>query len=146
MGAVSVDFDQPIPFYVENFLGFPAGTPVPTAYYDRAKGAWVPAPDGLVIDVLGENDGMAELDVDGDDVADAGAALDLLGITEAEREEIASLYGTYLSPGNNGIPKPPPILRTLTGCGANSARRKPRSIVLFCASIILSALRFCEPQ
>ena len=93
MGAASVDFDQPVPFYVENFLGFPAGTPVPTGYYDRAKAAWVPAPDGLVIKILGEIGGLAELDIDGDDVADAGAALDALGITSAEREEIASLYG-----------------------------------------------------
>ena len=92
MGAASVDFDQSIPFYVENFLGFPAGTPVPTGYYDRAKGAWVPAPDGLVIKIVSETGGMADLDIDGDDVADTGEPLSDLGITDAERMQIASLY------------------------------------------------------
>jgi len=92
MGATSVDFDQPLPFYVENFLGFPAGTPVPTGYYDRNRGAWVPAPDGLVIKIVSENGGMADIDVDGDDVADTGAPLSELDITDAERIQIASLY------------------------------------------------------
>jgi hypothetical protein len=45
-GATRVDFSQPVPFYVENFRNFPVGTQVPTAYYDRARTAWVPEPDG----------------------------------------------------------------------------------------------------
>ncbi|MDS4041712.1 MAG: PKD domain-containing protein, partial [Candidatus Competibacter sp.] len=45
-GAVSVTLNQPIPFYVENFLGFPIGTAVPVGYYDRQKGQWIAAPNG----------------------------------------------------------------------------------------------------
>ena len=92
MGATSVEFDQPLPTYVENFLDFPAGTPVPTGYYDRGRAAWVPAPDGLVIKLVGETGGLADLDIDGDDLADSGIALSDLGVTDAEREQIASLY------------------------------------------------------
>ena len=37
-GATSVRFNQAIPFYVENFLRFPVGSPVPSGYYDRERG------------------------------------------------------------------------------------------------------------
>src|ERR1019366_6104076 len=38
-GASGVTFTQPLSFYVENFLGFPVGTSVPTGSYDPARGA-----------------------------------------------------------------------------------------------------------
>ncbi len=40
-GAKDVLFSSPIPFYLENFVGFPVGSLVPTGFYDRDKGQWV---------------------------------------------------------------------------------------------------------
>lgn len=91
-GATSVTFSQPLIQYVDNFLGAPVGTGVPAGFYDQAKGVWVPSPDGRVIKILSETGGMADLDVTGDGVADTGAALTALGITDAERERLALLY------------------------------------------------------
>jgi RHS repeat-associated protein len=91
-GATDVRFNVPLPFYVENFLGFPVGTTVPLGSYDRARGAWIPADSGKVIKLLGIDAGLASLDIDGDGVADSGAALAQLSITEAERERLAGLY------------------------------------------------------
>src|SRR5207237_5767885 len=45
-GAIDVRFSSPLPFHVENFLGFPVGTIVPLGSYDRARGVWVPADRG----------------------------------------------------------------------------------------------------
>lgn len=97
-GASMVAFDQPIATYVENFPGFPAGTAVPAGFYDYAQGRWVSAPNGRVIDVVGITGGMADLDVTGDGNADTGAALADLGIDDAERTKLATLYtpGTSL--------------------------------------------------
>jgi hypothetical protein len=41
-GATRVDFSQPIPLYVDNFLDFPVGGIVPVGWYDYTKSAWVP--------------------------------------------------------------------------------------------------------
>jgi hypothetical protein len=51
-----------------------------------------------VIKVLSVSNGMANVDIDGDGVADGGAALAALGITNAERQQLAALYapGTSL--------------------------------------------------
>jgi RHS repeat-associated protein len=45
-----VTFNQPVHLKVENFLDFPAGTPVPVGYYDRQKGAWIPDGMGVISD------------------------------------------------------------------------------------------------
>jgi hypothetical protein len=39
----SVTFDQPVPAYVDNFLGMPVGTRVPAGHYDKALDAWLPS-------------------------------------------------------------------------------------------------------
>jgi RHS repeat-associated protein len=91
-GAVQVRFDRPVTFYVENFLGFPAGGIVPVGYYDRQAGRWVGSENGRVIRVLAVEGGLAELDTDGDALADDAAALEALGITESERERLGGLY------------------------------------------------------
>lgn len=91
-GATSVVFSQPVPFYVDNFLGFPTGTPVPLGYYDRASAQWIGAPDGRVIEVLADDGGVASLDTNGDGEADDPAALAALGIDEAELARLADLY------------------------------------------------------
>jgi RHS repeat-associated protein len=88
-GATEVRFSQPVPFYVENFLGFGVGTKVPLGYYDRVRGRWIASPDGRVVRILAVTAGLAELDTTGDGLADNGVAL---GVTDAERARLAGLY------------------------------------------------------
>ncbi|MBK9610008.1 RHS repeat-associated core domain-containing protein [Candidatus Amarobacter glycogenicus] len=85
-------FNQPVPFYVEGFVGFPVGVDAPLGYYDEALGLWLPLNSGRVVKVVAVNAGVAELDVDGDDVADAGPALAALGITPDELAAVGALY------------------------------------------------------
>lgn len=92
LGANSVVFDRPLPFYVENFLGMPVGIGVPTAYYDRARKTWVPVKDGRVIRVLEVEGGMARLDVEGRGQAADSTTLEQLGINVEELRQLASLY------------------------------------------------------
>ena len=86
-GAVDVRFEQPLYFYVEDFIGFPVGGAVPAGYYDKQRGQWVASENGRVIRILSITGGMAEIDTDGDGIADSG-----LGITDAERQQLANLY------------------------------------------------------
>jgi RHS repeat-associated protein len=92
-GATTVRFTQPVELYVENFLGFPVGIPVPVATYDCIKcGAWVPEDDGRTIRILSVAGGIAMVDADGDGAADSDAALNALGLDPAERAKLATLY------------------------------------------------------
>ncbi|MCK5082538.1 MAG: hypothetical protein KAR31_06490, partial [Candidatus Omnitrophica bacterium] len=91
-GAKKVEFNQPLYFYVENFLGFPTGIAVPVGYYDKTQAAWVPSDDGKVIEILSTVTGFAEIDLDGSGIAADAAALSALGITDEERVQLASLY------------------------------------------------------
>lgn len=88
-GATSIDFSQPLPFYVENFRGFPVGIDVPTAFYERAKAAWIPVPDGRVIRILSVSGGVASIDSTGDGLPDDG---DEIGITASELAQLGELY------------------------------------------------------
>ncbi|MEO8134314.1 MAG: hypothetical protein ABI831_10085, partial [Betaproteobacteria bacterium] len=94
-GATSIQFNQPLPFYVENFLGFPVGSLVPLGFYDRVRGQWVAADNGRVIAVIGISNSMADLDLSGNGQVATPTALAALGITDSERERLALLY----SPG-----------------------------------------------
>ncbi|PNA07570.1 hypothetical protein C1X93_30515, partial [Pseudomonas sp. GW456-11-11-14-LB1] len=91
-GAKTVEFDRPVPIYVENFLHFRAGTIVPSGYYDRDAGVWRATEDGVALTVLGVAGGIASIDADGDGVADDDATLQRRGITSMERTQVASLY------------------------------------------------------
>jgi len=93
-----VVFNQPVPFYVENFLDFPTGEPVPVGYYNNDTGNWVPHENGRIIELLTVQGGMAVLDVTGDGNPATTTELDLLGLSEAERIRLAGLYepGTSL--------------------------------------------------
>ena len=64
--AASVQFDRPVPVYLENFLDIPVGWPVPSGYYDEGTAAWIPSPDGRVIEILSISSGTASIDADGD--------------------------------------------------------------------------------
>jgi RHS repeat-associated protein len=91
-GAEEVRFTEPVYNYVEDFLGFPVGTHVPSGYYDQEQGAWMGSNNGRVIKILSIKDGLAELDVDGNGNPADAAALENLGITDEERMKLASLY------------------------------------------------------
>lgn len=85
-------FSQPVVFYVENFLGLPIGKAVPVGYYNNDAAAWVPWDNGKIIKILRISGGLAELDTDGDTVVDSATTLNGLGITEAEQQQLASVY------------------------------------------------------
>jgi RHS repeat-associated protein len=91
-GAREVLFSQPVSFYLENFLNFRLGAVAPVGYYDRDLGAWKPEPDGRVISIVSITSGRANVAVDSMGVAASQAVLDSLGITDAERGQLASLY------------------------------------------------------
>ena len=93
-GAVGVEFDQPIRFYIENFLGFPVGTTVPMGRYDYQRSTWIPEENGLVVEVVSISGGLANLDTDGDGNAEDASTLAALGIDSSEREQLALLYSS----------------------------------------------------
>ncbi|WP_337288533.1 RHS repeat-associated core domain-containing protein [Candidatus Methylomirabilis sp.] len=94
LGGKDVLLSQPVFFYVNNFLNFPVGIPVPTGYYDNSRGVWVTSDSGRIVKVLSITGGLAALDTDGDGLADNGVAL---GITDAERVQLASRYAAGAS-------------------------------------------------
>jgi RHS repeat-associated protein len=92
VGATEVTFSQPVYTYVDNFLGFPVGGIVPAGYYDRRQGLWIASDNGRVVAIVGVTAGLAQLDTNGDGLADDAPALAALGFTDAERTQLASLY------------------------------------------------------
>jgi len=89
-GATQVNLSRAIPIYVDNFLDFPVGTIVPSGYYDREQSNWVAAENGRVVQVLGvDQNGLAQLDIDGSGQAANAQALAELGLTDAERQQLA---------------------------------------------------------
>jgi len=97
-GATDVTFDQPVIYYVENFVDYPVGGIVPVGFYDRGCACWVSADNGQVVRILSiDGNGLAQLDTDGEsgNDPDNGAAL---GIPNAERAQLGALYdeGTEL--------------------------------------------------
>ena len=117
-GATAVTFGSPVVFYLENFVNIPVGQNAPVGFYDRARAQWVPEPNGRVIKILSITGGLANLDTNGDGVADDDATLQQLGITSAERQQLASLYAAnhqlwrvplnHFSPGDINYPSNPP--------------------------------------
>lgn len=119
MSAQSVQFNQTVYLYVDNFLGFPVGMPVPHGAYARDRGVWVPEGSGVVLEILGIESDMAQLDVTGDGTADATDVLDALGITDEERLQLARSFGVgdqlwrtplthFTSPVDLNLPSLPP--------------------------------------
>jgi len=117
-GATRVDFSQSVPVYVDNFLGFPVGEIVPAGWYDREKAAWIASDNGRIIGILAITNGIADLDVDGSGTAADATELAALGITDAERARLASLYAvgkglwrtpiTHFTPWDFNWPYGPP--------------------------------------
>ena len=114
-GALNVRFSQPLIHYAQNFLGFAVGMPIPVGYYDRVLGQWVASSDGRVVKVVSITGGLANLDTTGSGAVDNGAAL---GVTDAERQRLGSLYPagqtlwripvTHFSPWDFNWPYGPP--------------------------------------
>src|SRR5258706_550171 len=88
VGAREVRFSQPVPFYLENFLGFPVGMAMPRGFYDRSKAAWMPSQNGRVGKIVTVTGGLANLDITGDGIADDASSL---GVDDAERGRLAAL-------------------------------------------------------
>jgi RHS repeat-associated protein len=91
-GASEVRFSKPVIVYLENFLAFPVGGAVPIGIYDRVRGIWVPRPNGRIVKILSTTGGIATLVVDTSGQPAGQAALDSLGISTAERQQLAALY------------------------------------------------------
>ncbi|MBI5583783.1 MAG: SMP-30/gluconolactonase/LRE family protein, partial [Deltaproteobacteria bacterium] len=65
-GARNVRFEKPVMVFVDNFLGFNVGDVVPVGFYDRDRGAWIPADNGKVVRLLDTNgDGVVDAYADG---------------------------------------------------------------------------------
>lgn len=92
MRATYVSFSKPVITYIENFLNFPVGGIVPVGWYDREQGTWIPSDNGKIIKILSVSNGIAELDVSGNDTLATSMALAALGITDEERKTLATLY------------------------------------------------------
>lgn len=92
VGEGDIVFDRPVVHYVENFLDFPIGEPVPTGFYDPDQGEWKPMNNGRIIRIMGSVDGLAVLDIDGTNFPANATQLEALGITDDERRELAQLY------------------------------------------------------
>ena len=91
-GATTVRFSQPVIQYLENFLGFPVGIEVPEGGYDRTTGLWVAADNGRIVKLLSVTNGLANLDLDGSGQPASATALAALGVSDAERGQLATLY------------------------------------------------------
>ena len=108
-GAVTVRFNQPLPYYVENFLGFPVGSIVPSGYYDRQKAAWIPSPNGRVIKIVGVTGGLADLDLNNIPGADPSLYASL-GITDPS----GGNWQRSTPPNRNSGGSPSPISPPMT--------------------------------
>src|SRR5690606_18606004 len=87
-----IEFSEPLVFYTDNFLGFPAGTVVPLGSFNRQRGVWIPHENGIVMNVLGSTGGLADVDTTDDGVPETSQELAEHGITDDERAELAVLY------------------------------------------------------
>lgn len=92
-GATTVQFSQPVPVYVNNYLGIPIGTAVPAGWYDPTVGAWKGSTDGVVLKFLGvDASGDAEVDLTGSGTPATATQLSAYGITTAELAQIAKTF------------------------------------------------------
>jgi RHS repeat-associated protein len=125
-GAKEVRFDRPLIHYVENFLSFPVGMIVPTGYYDRDKGIWIPSDNGLVVKLLDtdENGIVDALDGSGDDEpddlnSDGSVSDEVVGLTDPSLYHAGSTYWrvpiSHFSPWDCNWPYGPPPDATSPG-------------------------------
>ena len=82
-----IELSRPAALYVDNFLHFPVGTPVPVGSYDRVAGRWDAESNGTVVAITAIESGEARVDTDGDGEPDDR------GIDDDERRLLGSTYG-----------------------------------------------------
>ncbi len=99
LGAARVELSIPAVKYLDDFLGFGAGAPVPVGVFDRQLAAWAASENGLVIGILAVNNGQAVIDLSGDGVAATPAELDAFGIDLGERELLGGLVNAQYGGG-----------------------------------------------
>ena len=90
--AQSVMFQPDLYGYLTNFLGLPVGVAIPQGWLDKKISTWIPDEDGRVIRFLAVSNGLAELDVDGDGLAEDAGTLAGMGFSDAERQKLTELY------------------------------------------------------
>jgi RHS repeat-associated protein len=88
--AADVAFGQPVPMYVENFLGFPVGETVPVGRYEPSSAQWSAQENGRVLAIVGvDAQGRALVNIDATPGADDPTAL---GMSPAELSALAAQY------------------------------------------------------
>jgi RHS repeat-associated protein len=92
--AISVTFDKPVHFFVDNFLNFPIGGIVPVGWYDRQNNMWVPSKNAYVMKVIGIQDSSALIDLNGDGLADNDFLHDSLNFSVNDFKSVAENYPT----------------------------------------------------
>ncbi len=92
--ATRINFNTNLPVYVDNFLNFPVGSIVPSGWYDRGKGAWIPSANGQIIKILSVTNNIADIDTNGDGLVDNSTELAAIGITIEEQEQLAQTYSS----------------------------------------------------
>ena len=96
LGAARVELSIPAVLYLDDFIGFGPGAPVPVGVYDRQIAAWRASENGFVLTVLGVSGGAVQIDLTGDGLPAAPAELDAFGIDADERARLADLVvGEY---------------------------------------------------
>ncbi|XP_070560318.1 teneurin-3-like [Ptychodera flava] len=92
-GSTDVFFNQNLFYYVENYLGFPVGSAVPTGFYNRSRGEWIASENGLVIRLLNSSDFQGvSVDVTGDSVPATDEELAALGFNDDELQLLGNMY------------------------------------------------------
>lgn len=99
LGAARVELSVPAVLYLDDFIGFGAGAPVPVGVYDREMAAWQASENGFVLGVLGVNGGEVQIDLTGDGLLATPAELDAFGIDAGERAQLADLVVTEYAGG-----------------------------------------------
>jgi len=65
-----VKFTKPISIYVDNFMNYPVGHDFNAWYYDRLETNWIKKHKVHVLKIISINNGLAIIDIDGDDKPD----------------------------------------------------------------------------
>ncbi len=58
----------------------------------RRRGQWLASGNGIILKIISVTASAADVDVTGDGVADTGAALTALGISDLERQTLVTVY------------------------------------------------------
>ncbi len=94
INAKTVTFSQPLHYYLDNFLNFSVGTPVPVGYYDFDSASWIASPNGRVIKILSVVNQMAVIDIHGFGSPATTAEMTALKFTSDEAKTLATKFSS----------------------------------------------------